>query len=222
MIFGVLPLLGGSFAPRIKTLTHQQLYGFRKRRAYEPQADELRPKGYIKTPLIETQGDEIWRFMATITLTAATACQLVTGLHSDSKQHPLYHALRAFGTIPKSACMLRFMDEVERRQAIEQQLNNGENANQFSTAIAFGNHHDFLDGEKVEQEIAEGCRRLIQNAIIGWNYLYLSLKIGQAQDVKRRQARLAAVQHGSVVSCHHVNVHGEDDFSGEQLQDSVG
>ena len=33
---------------------------------------------------------------------------------------------------------------------------------------------------------------------------------------------LAAVQHGSVVSWHHVNLHGEYDFSDEQMQDSVG
>jgi hypothetical protein len=30
-----------------------------------------------------------------------------------------------------------------------------------------------LSGEKIEQEIAEGCRRLIKNAIICWNDLYL-------------------------------------------------
>src|SRR5882724_2807025 len=100
--------------------------------------------------------------------------------------------------------------------------NKGENANQFSKAISFGNNHDFLSGEKIEQEIAEGCQRLIKNAIICWNYLYLSQKIGQAQDVEHRQALLAAVQHGSVVSWHHVNLHGEYDFSDEKMQDSVG
>ena len=38
----------------------------------------------------------------------------------------------------------------------------------------------------------------------------------------RRQALLAAVQHGSVVSWRHINLHGEYDFSDERLQDSVG
>ena len=37
IIFGALHLLGFAFAPRIKTLTHQHLYGFRKRREYEQQ-----------------------------------------------------------------------------------------------------------------------------------------------------------------------------------------
>jgi len=39
-----------------------------------------------------------------------------------------------------------------------------------------------------------------------WNYLYLSQKIGQEKDAERRQALLAAVQQGSVVSWQHVNL----------------
>jgi TnpA family transposase len=68
---------------------------------------------------------------------------------------------------------------VELRQAIEKQLNKGENANQFSKAISFGNHYDFLYDEKVEQELAEGCRRLIQNAIICWNTCISPRKSGR-------------------------------------------
>jgi TnpA family transposase len=222
MIFGVLHLLGFAFAPRIKALKHQQLYSFRPRRAYAQQGYELLPDGYIKTALIAPQWDEMLRFIATIKLKEATASQLFRRLNSYAKHHPLYQALKEFGKILKSDFLLRFIDEVELRQAIEKQLNKGENANQFSKAISFGNHHAFLYGEKVEQELAEGCRRLIKNAIICWNYLYLSQKIAQEPDAERRQALLAAVQQGSVVSWQHVNLHGEYDFSDEKMQDSVG
>lgn len=222
MIFGALHLVGFSFAPRIKALKRQQLYGFRKRREYTQQGYELLPDGYIKTPLIESQWDDMLRFIATIKLKEATASQLFRRLNSYAKHHPLYQALKEFGKILKSDFLLRFIDDVELRQAIEKQLNKGENANQFSKAISFGNHHDFLYGEKVEQELAEGCRRLIKNAIICWNYLYLSQKIGQEPNADRRQALLMAVQQGSVVSWRHVNLHGEYDFSDEKMQDSVG
>ena len=117
---------------------------------------------------------------------------------------------------------VRFVDDVELRQAIEKQLNKGESANKFSKAISFGNNHDFLYGEKVEQEIAEGCRRLIKNAIICWNYLYLSRQITEEEDLDRRQELIEAVKAGSVVSWQHINLHGEYDFSDEKLQDSVG
>jgi TnpA family transposase len=222
MIFGALHLLGFSFAPRIKALKHQQLYGFRKRREYAQQGYELLPDGYIQTPLIAPHWDEMLRFIATIKLKEATASQLFRRLNSYSKHHPLYQALKEFGKIPKSDFILRFIDDVELRQAIEKQLNKGESANKFSKAISFGNHQDFLYGEKIEQELAEGCRRLIKNAIICWNYLYLSQIIAQEEDLERRQELLAAVKHGSVVSWRHVNMHGEYDFSDEKMQDSIG
>jgi len=102
MIFGALHLLGFSFAPRIKALKHQQLYGFRKRRAYAQQGYELLPDGYIHTPLIAPQWDAMLRFIATIKLKEATASQLFRRLNSYSKHHPLYQALKEFGKIPKS------------------------------------------------------------------------------------------------------------------------
>jgi TnpA family transposase len=175
-----------------------------------------------KSPLVESQWNEILRFIATIKLKETSASQLFRRLNSYSKQHPLYQALKEFGKIPKSDFILRIIDDVELRQAIEKQLNKGENTNQFSKAISFGNNHEFLYGEKVEQEIAEGCRRLIKNAIICWNYLYLSHRIGQEKNAERRQELLKAIQNGSVASWGHINLHGEYDFADEKLQDSIG
>src|SRR5262245_8445496 len=77
--------------------------------------------------------------------------------------------------------------------------------------------HEFLDGEKVEQEIAEGCRRLIKNAIFCWNYLYLSHRIGQEQTAERRQELLKAIQNGSVASWRHSNLQGEYDVADKKL-----
>ena len=85
-----------------------------------------------------------------------------------------------------------------------------------------GNNQEFLHGEKVEQEIAEGCRRLIKNAIVCWNYMYLSQRIVEEDDLDRRQDLIAAIRNGSVVTWQHINVHGEYDFSDEKLKDSVG
>jgi TnpA family transposase len=222
IIFGALHLLGFAFAPRIKTLKHQQLYGFRKRRDYEQQGYPLLPDGYIKESLITTQWDEVLRFIATIKLKETTASQLFRRLNSYARQHPLYQALKEFGKIPKSDFILRVIDDVELRQAIEKQLNKGESTNKFSKAIAFGNNPEFLYGEKIEQELAEGCRRLIKNAIICWNYVYLSQKITQEESHERRQELLTAVRNGSVASWRHINLHGEYDFSEEKMQDSIG
>jgi hypothetical protein len=46
--------------------------------------------------------------------------------------------------------------------------------NRFADAVYFGRSKEFHYAEKAEQEMAEGCNRLIRNAIIRWNYPYLS------------------------------------------------
>ena len=180
------------------------------------------PDGYVQTELVADQWNEILRFIATIKLKEATASQLFKRLNSYSRQHPLYHALKEFGKIPKSDFLLRYTDILALRQAVEKQLNKGENVNKFAREVSFGNNQEFLYGEKVEQESAEGCRRLIKNAIICWNYLYLTQKIVEAESEERRQELLTAVRTGSVVSWGHLNLHCEYDFSDEKLQDSVG
>jgi len=222
MVFGTMHLLGFSFAPRMKNFAKRKFYAFRKRKEYQQQDYRILPDGYINTPLITPQWDEMLRFIATIKRKEAAASQLFKRLNSYSRQHPLYQGLKEFGKIPKSDFLLRFTDILTLRQAVEKQLNKGEASNKFSRAVSFGHNQEFLYGEKMEQEIAEGCRRLIKNAIICWNYLSLSQKIAEADSKERRQALLAAVRNGSVATWQHVNLHGEYDFSDEKLQDSVG
>lgn len=223
-IFAVTHLLGFTFAPRIKNLKKQSLSSFpqHRRKAYAAQGFRVLPEGYINTQLIADQWDEILRFVATIKLKETTASQLFKRLNSYSKQHPLWHALKEFGKVIKTRFILRYLNEVAFRQAIEKQLNKGESSNKFSRAISFGNNQEFLYGEKVEQEIAEGCRRLIKNAIICWNYLFLSQKIAEERDPQCRQRLINAVRTGSVASWQHLNLQGEYDFSDEKMQDSVG
>ena len=89
-------------------------------------------------------------------------------------------------------------------------------------ARCFGHNQEFIQSEKEEQEIAEGCRRLIKNAIICWNYLYLTQQLNDAPTKARRDDLLESIRQGSVVSWQHLNLHGEYDFSDEKLRDTVG
>ena len=118
VIFGVMHLLGFSFAPRIRNLKTQRLYSFpsQKRKSYEEQGYRIVPHAYINTKLVEEHWDDILRFVATIKLREATASQLFKRLNSYSKQHPLYRALKEFGKIPKSDFILRYVDILEFRQ----------------------------------------------------------------------------------------------------------
>ena len=63
---------------------------------------------------------------------------------------------------------------------------------------------------------------MIKNAIICWNYLYLSQKLYEAETDERKTEIITAISDGSVVTWQHVNLHGEYDFSDEKLQASIG
>jgi TnpA family transposase len=180
------------------------------------------PSRYINSTSIEQQWDEILRFIATIRLKVTTAFQLFKRLNSYSKQHPLYQALKEFGKILKTLFILRYINDTAFRQAIEKQLNKVEGSQKFSKAISFGHNHEFIQSEKEDQEIAEGCRRLIKNLIICWNYLYLAQQLASFNDAERETELLNALRHGSIATWRHFNLHGEFDFSDERMQDSIG
>jgi TnpA family transposase len=217
IIFAITHLLGFTFAPRIKNLQDQRLYSFEKRKVYEEKGYAILPDATINTEIIAEQWDQILRLIATLKLKETTASQLLKRLSSYSRQHPLYRALKAFGQIIKSLYILTYLDDLKLRQAIEKQLNKMESANKFERAIFYGNNQEFQQETKEEQLIAEGCKRLIANAIILWNYLYISQKYADAKDEEERSVLVSRIKQGSIITWQHINMQGEFDFSDENL-----
>ena len=74
---------------------------------------------------------------------------------------------------------------------------------------------------KEEQEIATACKVLIQNAIVLWNYLYLSQRLSTTADPNDRQDMLEAITGGSIIAWAHVNMQGEYDFTRPAANDDV-
>ncbi len=101
--------------------------------------------------------------------------------------------MKAFGQIIKSLFILRYINDVELRQAIEKQLNKVELSNRFTRAVAVGNPREYMQVEKEEQEIAESCNRLIKNSIICWNYLYLERQLEKLTDPETREDLLRMI-----------------------------
>jgi hypothetical protein len=107
------------------------------------------------------------------------------------------------------------------RQSIEKQLNKIEHAQRFAKAIAFGNSQEISQAEKEDQEVTAECRRLIENSVICWNYLFLTHKLTKASGGETAEL-LKAITEGSIITWRHVNFYGEYDFSEEKLKDSIG
>ncbi len=221
-VFGLTHLLEFSFAPRIKNIGKQRLYVFRGHNRRDRGSWKVTPDNYINDALVRGNWDDLLRLVTTIKLKENTASDIFRRLNSYSRQHALYQTLKAFGQIIKSIFILRYIDDLELRQAIAKQLNKIELANRFTRAVAVGNPREFTQAEKEEQEIAEACNRLIKNSIICWNYLYLARQLEKAPDAETRKNILRLIATRSPMSWAHINMLGEYDFSEEKLRDAPG
>lgn len=218
-IFAATHFIGVAFAPRLKNLGRQKMYSFSTRRTYQKKGYKLLPSRTINSKLILRHWDDILRFMATIKTHHASASQLFKRLSSYAKDHPLYKALKEFGRIIKTQFILTYYDNVELRQQIHKQLNRVEQANKFSHAVFFDNDQAFQEGGRDEQEISNACKLLLQNAIILWNYLYLSEMVVNTPNQEERSSLVEAIRGGSVITWKHINLRGEYDFRRKAAND---
>jgi TnpA family transposase len=214
VIFGIMYLLGIYFAPRIKNIQKQKLYAFDPE-MFDGLGYKIIPTEKINIKLIEDNWINILRFISTIKLREALPSQLIKRLNSYSSKHPLYNGLREFGRLPKSLFIPNYYDDLKLRQSIEKQLNKGENTNKFGGAVSFGNRGELNYATKEEQEIAIGCKRLIENASICWNYLYLSNLILKTTSEIEKNKIIETIKNGSILIWRHINYHGEYDYSSD-------
>jgi TnpA family transposase len=219
-VFAAAHFIGTAFAPRIKNIGEQTIYSFESKQTYEKRGYMILPSRTINLKLIQNHWDDILRFMATIKLKYTTASQLFKRLSSYAKNHPLYQALKEFGRIIKSIFILTYLDDVELRQQIEKQLNKGELSNKFSKAVFFANNQEFTEGIKEEQQMIAACTVLIQNAIVLWNYLYLSQTLANNPDLVEQGRMVGSIKRGSVIAWGHINMQGEYDFTKSSTNDS--
>ncbi len=212
-VFGVASLLGVEFRPRFATIHHQQLYGIDAVPTYKEQGYRIHPTARIDHDNLISQWDEVLRFVATIKLGYTKASQLFKRLNSYDRQHPLYRALRDLGRLAKTEYILRYIDEPLLRESVEGILTRVEHANRFAKAIVIGNNQQFGWATYQEQLIAEGCKRLIMNAINYWNLLYLTDKLNACRQPTERKELLDTILRSNTHTWHHINLQGEYDFS---------
>ncbi|MCM8537230.1 MAG: Tn3 family transposase [Lentisphaeraceae bacterium] len=219
-IFGIAYILGFSYAPRIKNLKRQTLYTFR--RIEKDPKWSVQASKYVDENLICKYWDDLLRLVCTIKLKETTASDIFRRLNSYSKQHELYKTIKAFGQIIKSDFILKYLDDLELRQAIEKQLNKVELANKFTRAVAIGSPREYKQGSKEEQEVTESCNRLIKNAIICWNYMFLEKRLKKLPEGNQKETLMTAIKNHSPISWAHINLLGEYDFSENKMKDSQG
>lgn len=218
--FALTAFLTIEFAPRIQSFQDQQLYAFAGMDVPEMTAYGLAPVKYIDQGLIEAQWDTLLRLVVSLKQKQVTASTLLRRLNSYSQQHPVYLALRELGRVVRTEFLLRYMDDQSLRKRIDDQLDKLESTHTFARAVFYGQNGQIPYAGKEEQQLADACKRLVQNTIVCWNCLYLNQYLFQAPAAER-QAVADAIAASSPVSWQHINLHGEFDFSDDALKDSL-
>ena len=105
------------------------------------------------------------------------------------------------------------------RHSIEKILAHIELMNRFGKAIFFGSNQMFQVATKEEQEKIIMCRTLLQNAIILWNYLYLSELVSKLELRPELEELIDIIRNSTAVAWSHINLLGVYDFT-KLLNDS--
>lgn len=97
-------------------------------------------------------------------------------------------------------------DRSSHKSVDSRMLTKVEHSNKFSSAVTLGNNQAFGWQTPYEQAIAQGCRRLIMNAINFYNLLYLSDKLRQCPEGQARTELLKTILRSSTHTWHHINL----------------
>lgn len=200
-------------APRLMDLPDRVLYSFEPFKKYAQLNYKLLPTKYLDKDEIIDSWDDILRLMVSLKLGKTTAYQVFKRLNSYAKQNPIEAAFKEFGRIIQTIFILKYYDDLALRQAIEKQLSHVELMNRFSKVVFFGQNQEFQVATKEEQERIILCRSVIQNAIVLWNYLYLSDLISKVEQQEEIEEIILTVRNSTALTWKHINFIGEYDFT---------
>ena len=160
------------------------------------------------------------RLVVSLKLKYCKASQVFSRFNTFSKRQPLYTALKQYGRIPKTVHILRSTDDVKMRQDGRKSSNAIESSNRFSSAVFFANGGEMIFLERKQQRISEACKTLIKNAVICWNYLYLTRKVQQIKNPKQATELVNLLRTKTANAWRHIHFTGTYDFSDKNLTDS--
>lgn len=213
VVAAVSGLAGIDFRPRLASIHKKQLYSIDAVYTYKEIGYKITPDYRIDHECIEEHWDEILRFVCTIKLGHEKGSNLFRRLNSYSRLNPLHKALKDLGRLYSTLYILRYIEQPKIPESVEGILSKVEHANKFAKAITLGNNQDFNWATHYDQQVAEGCKRLIMNAINYYNLLLLSQKLHASTNQVERNELLSLMARSSTHTWQHINLQGEFDFT---------
>jgi TnpA family transposase len=205
-IFGLAYLLGIQLMPRIRNWKGKDFYRPSPETRFE-HIDSLFT-AQVDWDLIETMRPELLRVAVSIKAGAILPSEILRRLGSYSRKNKLYFALRELGRVVRTMFLLRYISEVELRQAIQVATNKSERFNEFVQWIAFGGDNVIAENVRDEQRKFIKYNHLVANILAFHNLVSMTKAIDllKAQDQKISNEVLAAL---SPYQTSHINRFGQ-------------
>jgi TnpA family transposase len=217
-VYSGMHFINVSLAPRYKQIHKQTLYAFDAPTRDAMRGRPISPKSVINKARILNHWEKMLHLMASIKLGYCSASHVFKLLSMSEKSSELYRAMKEFGRLLKSSYILNYLKEPELRRNIQKQLNRVELGQKLSEAVFFGRNGKLKVGITDEIQKAMAAKTLLKNAIIVWNYLYLSDYCCKINSETEKQEVIDSIATGSVIAWSHINMHGIYDFNRTPLK----
>jgi TnpA family transposase len=219
-VFSVSYLLGIDFQPRLANLHRQKLHGMHGVCLNHSTDYQLAIGEEMDEDIVAKQWERILRLVVSIRLKHTMASLVMKRLNSYALQNPLYQALKELGKVIRTQFLLRYMDDEQIRHRAHQQQEKIESVHALSRAVSYGNNGVLQYANQEELLTMEGCKRLIENSVICWNYLYLSRLLVKSTKAERAVI-IAMLPRTSPVAWQHINFQGEFNFDEDVSRDPL-
>jgi TnpA family transposase len=204
-VFGLCPMLGVQYAPRIPDLKHRRLYIFGKASDYETLEKLI--GGRINVALIRAHWSEILRIIASIRAGTVAPSVIMRQLASYQRQNGISAALRELGKLERTLFTLDWIEDPELRRETGHELNKGEARNSLARAVFIHRLGEIRDRTYENQQHRASGLNLIVTAIILWNTRYLERAVATLRQTEDIPDHLLA--HLSPLGWEHINLTGD-------------
>lgn len=219
--FLILHAFGYEFAPRYKDIhsKSETIYGFNNPKYYKDMF--LKPTKKANKLLVVNEWPNVQKILVSLGLKTTTQSVIVRKLSSYTRKNRTKKAMWELDNILRSIYLLKYIDDLLLRQAVQKVLNRGEAYHQLRRAIFHEYSGKFRVDSAEEQQLWSECSRLVANAIIFYNSFLLSELLTQME--KDNLPHLVEkIKTISPIAWRHINLSGRFEFITKKKSLNIG
>jgi TnpA family transposase len=178
-IFALAYLLGADLKPRIRKIKNLVFYRPQKGEYYQHIDALFDNKNAIDWELLQTHWFDLIKVGLSIRMGRIVPSRLLKKLGTYSRKNRLYHVFRELDRVIRTEFLLRYIQDIERREEITAETNKAESYNWFSKWLFFGDGGVISSNDREEQEKSLKYNRLVANAVILQNVADLTKVVAE-------------------------------------------